>query len=337
MSAMSNFKVCAARTLDVVSGGMAAMVLIAGGIALKWPDAVRSNIPASCVPWLLGVVMFGMGLALRGRDFALVLSRPRDVFIGVAAQFTCMSVLAFVVSKALALPDEVALGVILVGSCPGGTASNVIAYLARGDVALSVTMTACSTLLSPFMTPALVLLFAGSSIDVDASAMFVSIVKVVIAPIVAGVAINEALPRFSAGIRRAMPAFSSLVVAIIVAAVVAASSSRLRDAAGPVALAVVLHNVCGMLLGWCVGRLCHMDPARRRTLAIEVGMQNSGLAVSLAATHFSMMPLATVPGAVFSVWHNLSGAVYANFCARRTDAIRNTSRALRRKCGRIEP
>ena len=305
------------RLLDAISNGMAVLVLVAGGAAMTWPDTVKAALPTSCVSWLLGVVMFGMGLSLRGRDFALVLSRPRDVAVGVAAQYVCMPLLAWALSRALGLSPALTLGVVLVGACPGGTASNVIAYLAKGDVALSVTMTACSTLLAPLATPAIVLFLAGKSIEVDTIAMFLSIVKIVIAPIVVGVVINEVLPRFAASIRRAMPAFSTVVVAVIVAAVVAASAGRIREAAGIVALAVVLHNGLGMALGWGVGRLFGMDAARRRTLAIEVGMQNSGLAASLATMHFATMPLAAVPGALFSVWHNLSGALYANYCARR--------------------
>ena len=307
--------------LDAVAGGMAAWVLLAGAAAMAWPDAVKEVLPTKCVSWLLGVVMFGMGLTLRGRDFALVLRRPRDVAVGVVAQYAGMPLLAWALSKALGLPDGLALGVVLVGACPGGTASNVIAYLAKGDVALSVTMTACSTLLAPLATPAIVLLLAGKSVDVPVAKMFLDIVKIVIAPVVAGVAVNELLPRFSAKIRRAMPAFSSVVVAVIVAAVVSAGAARIRETAGLVALAVVLHNVLGMALGWSVGRLFRMDASRRRTLAIEVGMQNSGLAASLATMRFAAMPLAAVPGALFSVWHNLSGALYANLCARR-DAAR---------------
>lgn len=303
--------------LDAVSHGMAVLVLIAGAAAMAWPETTKAAVPTSCVPWLLGAVMFGMGLSLRGRDFALVLRRPRDVAVGVAAQFVCMPLLAWALSKALGLPPELALGVVLVGACPGGTASNVIAYLAQGDVALSVSMTACSTLLAPLATPAIVWLLAGKSVNVDTVKMFLDIVKIVIAPIVVGVAANELLPRFAARIRRAMPAFSAVVVAVIVAGVVAAGAERIRTTAGLVALAVVLHNGLGLALGWGVGRLFRMDAARRRTLAIEVGMQNSGLAVSLAAMHFAAMPLAAVPGALFSVWHNVSGALFANLCAHR--------------------
>ncbi len=308
------------EALDAIAADMAVWVLLAGAAAMAWPEAVTAALPTTCVPWLLGAVMFGMGLTLRGRDFALVLSRPRDVGIGVVAQYLCMPLLAWGISKGLGLPEELALGVVLVGACPGGTASNVIAFLAKGDVALSVTMTACSTLLAPLATPAIVLLLVGKSVDVPVAKMFLDIVKIVIAPVVAGVAVNELLPRFSAGIRRAMPAFSSLVVAVIVAAVVSAGAASIRETAGLVALAVVLHNVLGLALGWGVGRLFLMDAARRRTLSIEVGMQNSGLAVSLATMRFAAMPLAAVPGALFSVWHNLSGALFANLCARKARA-----------------
>ena len=317
MKGGSEGRSAAGAALDAISHGMAVLVLVAGAAAMAWPETMKTAVPTSCVPWLLGAVMFGMGLSLRGRDFALVLRRPRDVAVGAGAQFLCMPLLAWAISRALGLPDDLALGVVLVGACPGGTASNVIAYLARGDVALSVTMTACSTLLAPLATPAIVWLLAGESIEVDVVQMFLDIVKIVIAPIVVGVAINELLPRFAARIRRAMPAFSTVVVAVIVAGVVAAGAERIRTTAGLVALAVVLHNGLGLALGWGVGRLFRMDAARRRTLAIEVGMQNSGLAVSLAAMHFASMPLAAVPGALFSVWHNVSGAIFASICARR--------------------
>ena len=296
---------------------MAVLVVVAGAAAAIWPEALRAAVPTSRVPWLLGAVMFGMGLTLRGRDFALVLRRPRDVAIGVAAQFAVMPFLAWALARALRLPPDIALGVILVGACPGGTASNVMAYLAGGDVALSVTMTACSTLLSPLATPALVLLLADKTVGVDAAAMLLSIVKVVLAPVLAGVAFNEVFGAAASRVRRAMPAFSAVVVAVIVAGVVAAAAGRIREAAGAVAAAVVLHNALGMLLGWAVAKAAGMDAARRRTLAIEVGMQNSGLAVSLAATHFASAPLAALPGALFSVWHNLGGALFANLCTRR--------------------
>ena len=286
-------------------------VVAAALAAFAWPEAVKAALPAKVVPVLLGVVMFGMGLTLRARDFLPVLTRPRDVALGVAAQFTLMPLIAVGLVHALGLPEDLALGVVLVGCCPGGTASNVIAYLAKGDVALSVAMTSVSTLLAPLATPALCALCAGKSIAVDAWAMALSVAQVVVLPIAAGVAANELLPRTVARLRAAMPVFSTAVVVVIVAAVVAVNAGRLRDGWGLVAAAVVLHNLLGMGAGWGLARVCGLDAARRRTLAIEVGMQNSGLAASLAAIHFAAYPPAALPGALFSVWHNLSGSLFA--------------------------
>ncbi|MBR0459035.1 MAG: bile acid:sodium symporter family protein [Victivallales bacterium] len=302
------------RILDGISKSMALLVVLAGVLAFCFPSQIQSVLPTSCIPWMLGVVMFGMGLTLKGRDFALVLKRPLDVGIGVLAQFILMPLVAWILAKVLRLSPELTLGVVLVGTCPGGTASNVIAYLAKGDVALSVTMTSCSTLLAPVMTPLLTQLYTGESIQVPTLAMFLSIVKIVIAPIVIGVLVNEFLPQFSARVQKGLPAFSSLVVAIIVAAVVAASAANILRHLGLILLVVILHNLLGMVLGYLAGRLTRMDTCKSRTLAIEVGMQNSGLATSLAALHFANYPLATVPGALFSVWHNISGALFANYC-----------------------
>ncbi|MBP5510326.1 MAG: bile acid:sodium symporter family protein [Kiritimatiellae bacterium] len=296
---------------------MAVLILLVAVVSVVVPGPVRMVVKTTCVPALLGVVMFGMGLTLRARDFALVLSRPFDVVIGVVAQFTVMPLVAFLLAKAMRLPDDLALGVVLVGACPGGTASNVIAFLARGDVALSVTMTSCSTLLAPLLTPLLVLLFAGRAVDVPAARMFLSILKIVIAPICAGVILNRYCASLAERAKRFMPALSSVVIAVIVAAVVASGAERIRDCLGLVAAVVILHNLAGFALGYGAGRLFRMNPAKCRTVAIEVGMQNSGLAASLAATHFAAFPLAGVPGALFSVWHNLSGALLAAWFSRR--------------------
>lgn len=306
-----------ARVLKLLADGMALEVLAAGLAAFLFPSAVGRVLPVRCVPWLLGTVMFGMGLTLRARDFLPVLTHPRDVGLGLVLQFTVMPLVAAGLVFALHLPPELAFGVVLVGCAPGGTASNVVAYLARGDVALSVAMTSCSTLLAPLATPFLVWFFAGKDVPVDAFAMALSTAQVVLLPVALGVAANELFPRFCARVTKGMPAFSSLVVAVIVAAVVAVNAAAIRQNFGLVLVAVVLHNVCGMGFGWGLARLCRLAPARCRTMAVEVGMQNSGLAVSLAAIHFAAMPFATVPGALFSVWHNLSGSLFAAFCRRR--------------------
>ena len=206
---------------------------------------------------------------------------------------------------------------VLVGCCPGGTASNVIAYLAKGDVALSVAMTSVSTLLAPLATPALCALCADRTVAVDAPALALSVAQVVLLPVALGVAANELLPKAVARVRAAMPVFSTAVVVVIVAAVMAVNAERVRAGWGLVVAAVVLHNLLGMAAGWGAARAFGLAAAQRRTLAVEVGMQNSGLAVSLATLHFAAYPLAAVPGALFSVWHNLSGSLYAAWCAAR--------------------
>ena len=299
-----------------IADWMALEVLVAGVVAFLFPQAVGSLFPVKAVPWMLGAVMFGMGLTLRARDFLPVFTHPFDVAVGFLAQFTVMPLIALALTKCLALPPELAFGVILVGCAPGGTASNVVAYLARGDVALSVAMTSCSTLAAPLATPFLVWLCVGKSVEVDALGMALSTVKVVLLPIVLGIAANEFFPKACAKTAKAMPAFSALSVVAIVAAVVAVNAAAIRSNFGWVVVVVILHNLLGMGWGWLVARLAGLSAAKRRTLAIEVGMQNSGLAVSLATLHFAAMPFATVPGALFSVWHNLSGSIFAALCRR---------------------
>lgn len=265
---------------------------------------------------MLGCVMFGMGLTLDLRDFGRVFSRPKDVIICFACQFTIMPLLATALAHLFALPPELAVGVMLVGCCPGGTSSNVITYLSRGDVALSVGMTAVSTLFAPFMTPLLVRLFAGAYVPVDFWGMFLSILKVIILPIAIGMLFKRFLPKVTAGISGYLPAFSTLVITLIVIAVVAANATSLRSCGLLVIAVVVLHNICGYVLGYLAGRALRMPMARRTAVSVEVGMQNSGLACSLASTHFAAMAMASVPGAIFSVWHNISGALIARLYSK---------------------
>lgn len=271
-------------------------------------------------PWtntLLGLVMFGMGLTLRPADFALVAKRPVPIAVGVLAQYVVMPGVAVLVSWLLQLPPEIAAGVILVGCAPGGTASNVVSYLARGDVAVSVTMTSISTLLAPLLTPLLTLWLAGAYMPLDGASMARSIAMVVLLPVVLGLVVRLALPRVVSHLLPVLPWFSVVVIAAIVAIVVSGSADKIVQAGLLVLAAVAVHNVLGLLLGWAVGRVTGQPAPVRRTTAIEVGMQNSGLAAGLAAQYMS--PVAALPGAVFSVWHNLSGAVFALLC-RRVDA-----------------
>lgn len=294
---------------------MALIVIAVAALSLFAPGTV-SFIKTSYVNTLLGIVMFGMGLTLKPGDFKVVFSRPKDVIIGCLAQFTVMPLLAFLLTKLFHLSPELAIGVILVGTCPGGTSSNVMTYLSKGDVPLSVGMTAVSTVLAPFLTPLLTYVYAGAQVDVNIVSMFLSIIKVVIVPIAAGFIINHFFSRFTQNIVEILPLISTTAIVAIVAAVVSANASKIMTSGLLIVGVVILHNVAGYGLGFSIGKLLKLDSSKCRAISIEVGMQNSGLATSLAATHFAQYPLATIPGAVFSVWHNISGAVLANIYAR---------------------
>ena len=289
---------------------MGALVLGAALLALLFPGVLQ-QVPTKVINYLLGVVMFGMGLTLRLQDFKIVFSRPKDVVIGCLAQFTVMPLLAWTLARVFSLDEALALGVVLVGCCPGGTASNVITYLAKGDLALSVGMTGVSTLLAPFLTPLLTWALAGKSVNVDVASMFLSILWVVILPIVVGLVIKALWPRFTEKAVDYLPAFSSVVIALIVAIIIAANADKLLAGGLVIVLVVMLHNLCGLGVGYLIGRLLGLSEPKKRAISIEVGMQNSGLASSLATLHFAAYPLATIPGAIFSVWPNISGAVVA--------------------------
>ena len=295
---------------------MGVLVLVAAVVSLWWP-ASFSWIDTWVINPTLGIIMFGMGLTLSPQDFRIVLSRPKDILIGCLAQFTVMPLLALALTWAFSLPKELALGVILVGCCPGGTASNVITYLAKGDLALSVGMTATSTLLAPVLTPLLVWLMAGTMVDVDTVGMLLSIVYVVIAPIVVGLLCQRFLPKMTQSVVPYLPALSSIAIALVVCIVVSHNAERLLVGGLLVVLVVVLHNICGLGFGYLIGRLLGLTEPKKKALSIEVGMQNSGLASSLATLHFAAYPLATIPGAIFSVWHNISGAIVAYFYRKR--------------------
>ncbi len=293
-----------------ISEYMGVLVLAAAIFALVFPEAM-AGIRPTVINYLLGVVMFGMGLTLNLQDFRIVFSRPKDVIIGCIAQFTMMPLLAWGLSRLFSLDEALALGVVLVGCCPGGTASNVITYLAKGDLALSVGMTGVSTLLAPFLTPLLTWAFAGKSVNVDVIGMLLSILWVVILPIVIGLLVKGLWPKFTERATDYLPAFSSIAIALIVAIIISANADRLLAGGLLIVLVVVLHNVCGLGLGYLTGRLLGLSEPKKRAISIEVGMQNSGLASSLATLHFAAYPLATIPGAIFSVWHNISGAIVA--------------------------
>lgn len=244
---------------------------------------------------LLGVIMFGMGTTLDLKDFLVIFRRPRDIFLGALAQYTIMPFLAFALGTLFALEPGLTAGLVLLGACPGGTTSNVITYMSKGDLAYSVTMTSVSTLLSPVLTPALTFFLIGKEIAFDPVGMFLSILQIVILPVCLGLALKYFLPKAAAVATDYTPAVSSVTICLIIAG-------------------VVLFNTLGYVLGLAVAKLCGLSWKKAVTLSVEVGMQNSGLATGLAKVHFASMPAAVVPGAIFSAWFTISGAVLAWAC-----------------------
>ena len=285
------------------------------GVLMAWlvPE-ILVPMKAAIVP-LLGLVMFAMGVTLTGADFLTVLRRPFPVALGVALQFLLMPLVAWGLAKLAELPPQLAIGLILVGCSPGGTASNVICYLAKGDVALSITLTTVSTLLAIVATPLLTLLYAGETVPVPASGMLLTILKVILVPVLLGVLLNQYFHRPLLAVRDVFPVISMLAIVLLIAIIVALNHVQLEGLVPGIALLVVLHNLAGMAGGYWVPRWLGRDVRECRTLAIEVGMQNSGLAVALAVKYFSAT--AALPGALFSIWHNLSGALLAGLWSRR--------------------
>ncbi len=303
---------------DFFGKHMALIVLAVAALALFVPDSCLW-VQTSWVNYLLMVVMFGMGLTLKLEDFKLVFTRPKDIVIGCVAQFTVMPLLAWVLGKVFQLDPALLAGVVLVGTCPGGTSSNVITYLSKGDVALSVGMTSVNTLLAPFLTPAITYLLLRTTVTVDPVSMFLSIVKVVIVPIALGFIINKLWGKFTQKLVTVLPSVSVVAICLIVAAVVSHNAGKIMSTGAIVFVVVILHNLLGYACGFGIGKALHMSPSKTKAISVEIGMQNSGLATSLAGTAFPDLAMATVPGAIFSVWHNISGAILANLYNRWTE------------------
>ena len=308
MKALASFSAFVGKTFAI-------WVLLFAVLGFVFPETFKQFGPY--IVTLLGIIMFGMGLTLSVDDFREVVRRPVDVGIGVASQFLIMPLLAVLLTKIIPMSPEVAAGVILVGCCPGGTSSNVMTYLGKGDVALSVACTSVTTLAAPLVTPFLVWMFASQFLPVDAMAMFLSIVKVILVPLALGVVAQKLIPGIVKSAIPVLPLVSVTGIVLIVAAVVAGSKGAIATSGLLIFVVVVLHNGIGYLLGFTAAKLTGMSLAKRKAIAIEVGMQNSGLGAALANAHFS--PLAAVPSAIFSVWHNISGALLANYFARMKD------------------
>ncbi|OZE83924.1 Bile acid:sodium symporter [Rhodococcus sp. 15-649-2-2] len=312
------------KTVSEFTGKWFALIVVAAGaLALITPDTFSGGTPA--VPWLLSIIMLGMGMTLRLSDFAVVARRPWALLLGVAAQFIAMPLLGLGIANVLGLSAALTAGMVLVGSAPGGTASNVMVYLAKGDTALSVAMTSVSTLLAPILTPLLVLWLAGEYLPVDAGGLFVSILQIVLIPVVLGVVLRLLFPKIIDRMLDALPLISVAGITAVVVLVVAASAPTLLSIGALIVVAVVLHNSLGLAVGYGIGKACGLDVASRRAISIEVGMQNSGLAAALASVHFS--PAAALPAAIFSVWHNVSGSLLASYWSRRSIEPRPAERA----------
>jgi BASS family bile acid:Na+ symporter len=281
-------------------------------LAFYFPQPFAVMKPA-IIP-LLAIIMLGMGMTLNIDDFRRVVSRPVIVLVGLILQFLIMPFTAYILAIGLGLPIALLTGMVLVGTSSGGTASNVICYLARGDVALSITLTLCSTLLAIISMPLLTWLYIGERIPVPVWGMLLTVLKIVIAPLVTGIVINHFLGEKIRAIKPALPVVAMLAIVVIIAIIVAVNQQRIAEVSILIITAVVLHNLIGLLAGYWVTRGLGYDRQICRTLAIEVGMQNSGLSVALAIKYFS--PLAALPGAIFSIWHNISGSILAGLWAR---------------------
>ena len=268
-------------------------------------------IKTSYINYLLMIIMFGMGLTLKSDDFLLIFSHPKEIFWGAVSQYAIMPLLALGLSYLFHLDSALTAGVILVGTCPGGTASNVITYLSKGDVALSVCMTSVNTLLSPVLTPLITYIILKTTVDTNIWTMFFGIINVILVPIILGIVVNKFFSDFTKKITKILPGISVIAISFVVASVVSHNSEKILSSGGIILLIVVLHNISGYLLGFFAGKLLKLNNSKIKAFSIEIGMQNSGLATSLANSTFPATPEAAVPGAIFSVWHNISGAILA--------------------------
>lgn len=272
---------------------------------------------AQYISYLLGVIMLGMGLTMTIGDFKLVLTRPKDVFCGIFFRYLIMPFVGFTVAKMMGLPPALAAGLVLVGCCPSGTASNVMTFLAKGDTALSVTVSSFNTVLAPILTPYMFLFLAGTLIPIKAEALLVDIVKIVILPITIGLVMRTFMSAFVDKIMKIVPVLSVVCIVFVIAIVIALNAAKLATVALIAFIAVALHNAIGLGIGYGASRAVGMNHHKSKAICFEIGMENSGLAAALALAHLD--PVAAVPGAIFSVWHNLSGSLLAGYWSNKKD------------------
>ena len=308
------------RFTQFIQKTFALWVVLFAGIALIVPEAfVWLKV---YITWMLGIIMFGMGMTMTVDDFKGVLQSPKAVVIGVVAQFVVMPGLAYLLCQLFQLPPEIAIGVILVGCCPGGTASNVITYMAKGNTALSVACTSVSTILAPVLTPTIFYLLASQWIEINAMSMLGSILQVVLFPIILGLIVRSVLKQKVDAYIQVMPLISVIAIVAIVAAIIGGSKAQILESGLLILGVVALHNGLGYLLGFWASRLFKLPYADSKAIAIEVGMQNSGLGVALAAVHFAASPITAVPSAIFSLWHNISGPALATYWASKANKMK---------------
>ncbi len=302
------------RRLSVALTRFMGVIIIAFSALALWQPWIFSWV-APHISAMLGIIMLGMGMTLHWQDFSHVLRHPRDLGLGLLVQFGCMPLLAFALCHVFALPPEMAMGMILVGTAPGGTASNVLTFIARGDVAFSVAMTAAATLVSLLLTPPLTWLLGGVWVPVDMGGLFWSIVKIVLVPVLLGLLLHHFQRGLVDRLMPFLPLASALVITLVIAGIIAVNAQNILSAGPAIFAAVIAHNLLGLAVGWFAACRLRFAPPRRRALAIEIGTQNSGLATALALAHFT--PAAAIAGALFSVWQNISGALLSNFWATR--------------------
>jgi BASS family bile acid:Na+ symporter len=291
------------------------IVLLAVVISLFYPDSFKWVLSEyngiNILNLLLSIILFTMGTTLKVDDFVNVFKNPKEISVGLLAQYVIMPIIAISLAKMFSLNDALTVGIILVGTVPGGTASDVITFLSNGDVALSVSLTALSTVISPILTPVITLLLIGNQIHFNPIDMFVSILEIVIIPIILGLALNYKFPKFCDELKDYLPAISAIVICLIVAGVIGTNKQAILTSSEIIMVVIILQYFIAMFLGFCVGYLAGMDKKQIITIAIELSFQNSGLSTGLAKNHFPNLAQATVPGALYSVWQNFAGSILA--------------------------
>ena len=291
------------------------IILVAVAISLVYPNSFKWVLSEyngiNILNLLLSVVLFTMGTTLKTDDFINVLKNPKAIGVGISAQYIVMPLIAFALARAFSLDTALTVGLILVGTVPGGTASDVITFLAKGDVALSVSLTAVSTVISPILTPIITLLLIGNQIHFNPVDMFISIVQIVIVPIILGLILNYKFPDFCEKLKKYLPTASSIVICLIVAGVIGANKQAILTSSAIILIVIILQYALAMLIGFGIGHLAGMNRKEIVTVAIELAFQNSGLSTSLAKTHIPHLTQATVPGALYSVWQNFAGSIHA--------------------------